>query len=38
MGMHIKTRVSYGGFIRNIAYVNNVFTYTTNGLIYLETD
>jgi polygalacturonase len=38
MGMHIKTRVSYGGYIRNIAYVDNVFTYTTNGLIYLETD
>jgi polygalacturonase len=33
-GAHIKTRVSYGGFIRNIAYLDNyVFSASTNGIV-----
>jgi polygalacturonase len=37
-GAHIKTRVDYGGFIRDIAYVDNTFyTVSTQGIL-IETD
>ena len=37
-GAHIKTRVSYGGYIRNIAYLDNVvLSASTNGIL-VETD
>ena len=37
-GAHIKTRIDYGGFIRNIAYVDNTFyTVSTVGIV-IETD
>lgn len=33
-GAHIKTRVSYGGFIRNIAYLDNViYAASTQGIL-----
>ena len=38
MGAHLKTRVQFGGFIRNIAYIDNVFPLVTNGGIFIETD
>jgi len=38
IGSHLKTRVSYGGFIRNIAYVDNRFDVVTNLGIQIETD
>ena len=37
-GAHIKTRVSYGGYIRNIAYIDNALaTVSTQGIL-VETD
>jgi polygalacturonase len=37
-GAHIKTRVSYGGYIRDIAYVDNhIFAASTQGIL-IETD
>eukprot|EP00041_Stephanoeca_diplocostata_P034087 m.1143613 g.1143613 ORF g.1143613 m.1143613 type:complete len:101 (-) comp24458_c1_seq8:193-495(-) len=38
MGVHIKTRVSYGGYIRNVAYVDNVFETAgvPGGAIHIE--
>ena len=38
LGAHIKTRVSYGGYIRNIAYIDNDFPFVTNEGIQIETD
>lgn len=37
-GAHIKTRVSYGGFIRNIAYIDNVIRSASTQGILVETD
>ena len=37
-GAHIKTRVSYGGFIRNIAYIDNTFWAVSTQGILVETD
>ncbi len=37
-GAHIKTRVNYGGFIRNIAYINNTFNAVSTQGILVETD
>lgn len=37
-GAHIKTRVDYGGFIRNIAYINNSFPSVSTQGILIETD
>jgi polygalacturonase len=37
-GAHIKTRVSYGGFIRRIAYVDNVIRSASTQGILVETD
>ena len=38
MGVHIKTRTTYGGYIRNIAYVDNVFETAgvPGGAIHIE--
>ena len=38
LGSHLKTRVDFGGFIRRVAYIDNVFTYVTDGAIEIETD
>ena len=38
LGAHIKTRVDYGGFIRNVRYIDNSFPLVTNGAILIETD
>ena len=37
-GAHIKTRVSYGGFIRNIAYIDNYIRSASTQGILVETD
>lgn len=37
-GAHIKTRVDYGGFIRDVAYVNNTFYSVSTQGILVETD
>ena len=37
-GAHIKTRVSYGGYIRNIAYLDNVIVSASTQGILVETD
>ena len=37
-GSHIKTRVSYGGFIRRISYVDNVIYAASTQAILVETD
>lgn len=37
-GAHIKTRVNYGGYIRNIAYIDNDFAVVTNMGFVIETD
>lgn len=37
-GAHIKTRVSYGGYIRNIRYVDNVIRSASTQGILVETD
>lgn len=37
-GAHIKTRVDYGGFIRDIAYINNTFNSVSTQGILVETD
>lgn len=38
IGVHIKTRTSYGGYIRNIAYVDNYFETAglPGGAIHIE--
>lgn len=36
-GAHIKTRITYGGFIRNIAYLDNVFTRVATAGMWIET-
>jgi polygalacturonase len=38
MGVHIKTRVQYGGYIRNIAYLDNYFLTAgvPGGAIHIE--
>ena len=33
IGAHLKTRVSYGGYIRNIRYIDNYFPYVTNQFL-----
>ena len=38
IGSHLKTRVSYGGYIRDIAYIDNAFDFVTNLGIQIETD
>ena len=38
IGCHLKTRVEYGGFIRDIAYIDNSFPIVTNLGIQIETD
>jgi polygalacturonase len=38
MGAHLKTRVSYGGFVRNVAWVDNAFAYVSTNGIFIETD
>lgn len=35
-GAHIKTRINYGGYIRNIAYIDNDFTFVTNMGFVIE--
>ena len=37
-GAHIKTRVSYGGFIRRISYIDNVIRAASTQGILVETD
>ena len=37
-GAHIKTRVEYGGFIRNIAYLDNLVKVASTQGILVETD
>jgi len=37
-GAHIKTRVDYGGFIRDIAYIDNFFPAVSTQGILIETD
>jgi polygalacturonase len=37
-GSHIKTRVSYGGFIRRISYIDNVIRSASTQGILVETD
>ena len=37
-GAHIKTRVAYGGYIRNIAYIDNVIVSASANGILVETD
>ena len=38
IGCHLKTRVEYGGYIRDVAYVDNAFPIVTNLGIQIETD
>ena len=37
-GAHIKTRVEFGGYIRNVAYIDNDFAFVTNMGLVVETD
>ena len=37
-GMHIKTASARGGYVRNIAYLDNVFNVVSTGTIEIETD
>jgi polygalacturonase len=38
MGSHLKSRVDYGGYIRNVTYDSNVFKYVSTNGIFIETD
>jgi len=38
LGAHLKTRVTYGGYVRNVAWVDNVFESVTNLGMEIETD
>jgi hypothetical protein len=37
-GAHIKTRVDYGGYIRNVRYIDNFFNAISTQGILIETD
>ena len=37
-GAHIKTRITYGGYIRNIAFLDNVFHRVATAGLWIETD
>ena len=36
-GAHVKTRIEYGGFIRNIAYLDNIFKQVSTAGLWIET-
>jgi polygalacturonase len=38
LGAHLKTRTSYGGYVRNVAWVDNLFINVTNLGMQIETD
>lgn len=38
LGAHLKTRITYGGYVRNVAWVDNVFNLVTTTSIQIETD
>lgn len=38
LGTHLKTRVTYGGYVRDIAWVDNLFLNVTNIGMEIETD
>ena len=37
-GAHIKTRITYGGYIRNVAFLDNVFHRVATAGLWIETD
>lgn len=38
LGAHLKTRTSYGGYVRNVAWIDNHFVSVTNLGMQIETD
>jgi len=38
LGAHLKTRITYGGYVRNVAWIDNVFNLVTTTSIQIETD